>query len=466
MDRTVLSRAAVVCVLAAVAACSQVTSTFVCQVDSDCTQEPTARWAACEEYDQLLQLRRLVVHERLSLRRPRRRRVERRAPAAARAWAWVGGGLSSCDVAEVSPGVDDTCVRRTDGSVWCFGGGSAGATQVGLAVGTIAQLANGGAGLCAVYADGTLDCAEGPATGNIGITAKQVAIGASHVCAITDGHIDCWGTNASGELGNGSTTASATPQGVLAVVEQPRCRISSPASVVTSCEVESNDGLWCWGNNARDQLAQVVNTGNVDSPVAVILDQTPASVANGDQFACVLTTANEVACWGDETKGQTGQTGDTSSAPTQVTGLSSIAQITAGGDHACARASDGRVWCWGDNAAHESAAASVAVVATPTLVVDHDNKPLMFLDVDAGTQHTCGRLAPAGELVCWGDNTPTARSATGTTTTAGYPTAATLGCTARMGEALRAGPRASGLRASGPGTEPEPNSPKHLRPEA
>jgi alpha-tubulin suppressor-like RCC1 family protein len=79
-----------------------------------------------------------------------------------------------------------TCARRVDGSVWCWGSTLYGQTGSSANLGPVqarpAQVA--------------------------GVTdAKLLAAGFNHVCALLgDGSIDCWGWNASGQLGR--STAS------------------------------------------------------------------------------------------------------------------------------------------------------------------------------------------------------------------------------------------------------------------
>ena len=43
------------------------------------------------------------------------------------------------------------------------------------------------------------------------IIGTDLAVGADHACVMRDGNILCWGSNARGQLGNGTTTPSTTP---------------------------------------------------------------------------------------------------------------------------------------------------------------------------------------------------------------------------------------------------------------
>ena len=63
-------------------------------------------------------------------------------------------------------------------------------------------------------------------------------------CAVTaGGAVQCWGNNASGELGNNSTTQNLTPVQVMT--------LTSGATAVSvgwgfACAIQ-NGGVWCWG---------------------------------------------------------------------------------------------------------------------------------------------------------------------------------------------------------------------------
>ena len=97
-------------------------------------------------------------------------------------------------VTDVIAGHNHTCALSSDGQLRCWGLGSSG--QLGM--GNLANLfAPPSAGI-------NLD----------GVSAYRVAGGASHTCALrSNGTARCWGGNAVGQLGRGTTTNSASASG-------------------------------------------------------------------------------------------------------------------------------------------------------------------------------------------------------------------------------------------------------------
>jgi len=123
-----------------------------------------------------------------------------------------------------------------------------------------------------------------------------------------------------------------------------------------TCGLKAGGEVWCWGFNASGSLGDGTTT-NSQSPVQVFSAVTFASISIGatGTHACALSTTGEAYCWGDNTYGQVGNgtsSGGVSSPVTVSTGLT-FATITAGGYHTCAVTSLGSMYCWGRNYAGE-----------------------------------------------------------------------------------------------------------------
>lgn len=181
------------------------------------------------------------------------------------------------------------------------------------------------------------------------------------------------------------------------------------AGLDSTCAVDSEGTVSCWGLDDRGQLGRGLLTGVASIPAniddGVLGDQPSAvrAVTVGDRFACAVTMTGEVWCWGANDRAQLGGgVGEDASSPSQIAALSGITRLSAGASHACAVDGDSHASCWGDNGTQQSAGAADDVIAAPTLVVDEQGHALAVLDVAAGAAHTCGRATDA--VSCWGDN--------------------------------------------------------------
>ncbi|MGH7484376.1 MAG: RCC1 domain-containing protein, partial [bacterium] len=176
-------------------------------------------------------------------------------------------GLGSGVTAITADG-SHTCALTSTGAVQCWGKNDAGqlgnssasdpdcwcsAVPVpvsGLASG-VAYISAGGSHTCEVTSGGGVKCwgagyGDAPA-GVIGLTAdvSAVSAGSGHNCALMNaGGVKCWGSNSSGELGNGTTQASASPVDVIA--------LTGPVAAVSAgdgytCAATVAGGIKCWG---------------------------------------------------------------------------------------------------------------------------------------------------------------------------------------------------------------------------
>ena len=352
------------------------------------------------------------------------------------------------DVNAVTAGGSHNCSLSPTNGLQCWGGNAAGQLGDGTTTnsitpvsvsglsGTTSLAVAGTSHTCAVSGDGQTQCwgandlgqlGDGTTTASAtpvqvsGLTSAVTTItaGTNHTCAVRNAtDIRCWGNDSRGQLGDGGGYLQTTP--VVAT------EVANAASVSTlnyaTCIVTTSGAAQCWGRNNYGQLGNN-STTNTITPVSVTgLSQDVAAVTSGDDFACALTTTGGVQCWGRNNYGQLGNDSTTdSSVPVPVSGLSSgVSAISAVSSHVCALTTEGTVKCWGRNGYGQLGDASTTNRTTP---VNVQGLPSGITAVATGSFHSCA-LTEAGSVLCWGDNS-VGQIGDGTNTLRTTPTAVT-----------------------------------------
>jgi len=255
-----------------------------------------------------------------------------------------------------------------------------------------------------------------------GVTFVSIVTSSVSTCALTStGEVYCWGSNASGQLGNGTATASTTPVAVTMPTGVTFTAIS--AGFNHFCALTSAGDVYCWGSNSAGQLGDGTTT-NSATPVAVSMPAgvTFVEIRAGANQTCALTSAGIAYCWGNNSNGQLGNGSTTSSStPTIVTMPAGITfvSISVGTGHTCALTSTGITYCWGNNSNGQLGNGSTTSSSTPTIVTMPAG--ITFVIIHLGGNHTCA-LTSAGTTFCWGANA-NGQLGTGTTTGSTTPTA-------------------------------------------
>jgi alpha-tubulin suppressor-like RCC1 family protein len=231
-----------------------------------------------------------------------------------------------------------------------------------------------------------IPCSTRPVAVVGGLRFRNVSAGWQHTCGVApDNRAYCWGYNAYGQLGDRTTTNSPTPRAVAG----GRRFLSVSAGVHHTCGITTENRAYCWGWNAYGQLGDSTEVAMRLGPVLVTGGRRYQQLDAGGYHTCATTIYYRAFCWGRGDGGQLG-TGKASSSswPRRVAGGLSLERVTAGGGHTCGEARDNRAYCWGSG------------VLRPVAVTGG----LSFAQLTAGGVHTCGRT-PAAVAYCWGGNT-------------------------------------------------------------
>ena len=251
----------------------------------------------------------------------------------------------------------------------------------------------------------------------------QIGPGGGHTCALASGGgVNCWGNGVNGRLGNKSNTSLKLPGDP--VVDSGGNALDGIVQISGgfshSCALDSEGGVWCWGNGANGRLGNDASTDK-DHAVEVVDGDSSATALTGivqiggaSASPCALTEEGGVVCWG---KGNDGHLGNNSNADkdhpvdvvasgTDTTPLSGIVKISqsSASYHTCALTEEGDVVCWGKggngqlgNGNNANKNHPVAVVTSETVTTPLGG----IVQVTTGANHTCALTDQTG-VKCWG----------------------------------------------------------------
>jgi alpha-tubulin suppressor-like RCC1 family protein len=242
----------------------------------------------------------------------------------------------------------------------------------------------------------------------------SVSAASDHSCAVlSDGKVECWGTNDYGQLGNGTTTNSATPVQVSGITTA----VQVSAGEGHTCAVLGDQTVRCWGADYSGQLGNGATPTDITTPVEVegaggsgVLSGV-TQVSAGDGQTCAVLGDHTVRCWGDDSDGELGDGnfGTFSSTPVKVldtggalgSSLGNVAQVSAGTSFTCAVLStSGWVYCWGFDGDGDLGDSSTGDLNNDRLFPVRAGSITGAGDVSAGYNHACA--VTGGAVWCWG----------------------------------------------------------------
>jgi alpha-tubulin suppressor-like RCC1 family protein len=333
----------------------------------------------------------------------------------------TSGVLSGVTLTQIGVGSNSSCALSAAGAAYCWG------------VGAVGQLGNGSTTAIqntavAVTATGVLS----------GLTLTQITVGTTFVCALSNTGADfCWGANASGQLGNPATTASA------ATFDVPVAVMSQATMIATgynhSCMLR-NGKAYCWGDDTYGELGNNTTTTTPQStPVAVytggvLSGLTLIQISAGETWTCALASTGNAYCWGNNSTIGGGDvialgnnTATASSQAVLVSGGLTFTQISVGSDFACALTSAGVAYCWGNNHDGQIGNSSTSFEEVPVPVTTSGVLSGKTLTQIAAGGLTACALSSAGAAYCWGFGTSGQLGNSASSTTSAAVTVTTSG---------------------------------------
>jgi alpha-tubulin suppressor-like RCC1 family protein len=281
--------------------------------------------------------------------------------------------------AEVTVGHSHACNRTNAGTVTCWG------------LGQFGRLGNGSTTNRSL-----------PTLISGAQTYRSISAGYDHTCGVTTaGQVQCWGDNGSGELGTGDVNDRNVPATVIGVAGITFAEVTAGDS--HTCARTTAGAVYCWGENADGRVGDGTTTDRTQ-PVPINVGSPVVSVSTRDRNTCALTANGTAYCWGGNSNGSLGTgpgnpTGQLTPAIVQ-TGLSFVS-LRVGVLGVCGVATTGDGYCWGENAHGQLGVITLAITRNSPTRINGFGANTTYTLIAPGWAHSCG-VNPSGELGCWG----------------------------------------------------------------
>ena len=255
----------------------------------------------------------------------------------------------------------------------------------------------------------------------------------------SDGNAYAWGSNGSGQLGDGTRGDKRAPVMVRTPdrktypdLPEDFTYLQVSAGTDHSLAVGSDGNVYAWGLNGNGRLGDGTGSSRY-APVRVKTpdrktypdlpeDFTYLQVSAGDSHSLALGSDGNVYAWGLNGNGRLGdgttterhapvrvKTPDRKAYPDLPADFTYL-QVSAGGSHSLAVGSDGNVYAWGSNDHGQLGDGTSTTRYTPVRVRKPDRKTypdlpedFTYLQVSAGDSHSLA-LGSDGNVYAWGLN--------------------------------------------------------------
>jgi hypothetical protein len=198
------------------------------------------------------------------------------------------------------------------------------------------------------------------------LVARSMRMGTQHACAImTDRTMQCWGSNAQGERGLGTTTPPFAAPYFKSVVPGMTDIDEVALDDQRTCARSLAGDVWCWGINSYGQLGDGTTTRRT-SPTHVTLPSPAIDIAVSYRNTCAVLSDHNAYCWGYGASGALGNgLATNATTPSHVTGVTDAASIELGWASMCILRNNGHVACSGTGGGGDGTARALVVADVP-----------------------------------------------------------------------------------------------------
>lgn len=204
--------------------------------------------------------------------------------------------LTLAGAVAIGAGCYHTCAAIDDGSVKCWGRNNYGQIGDGSLVNRLAP----------VFASVTLSATD-VAIGAAHSCARSVVVGGSHSCGLTTtGEVKCWGADARGQLGDDNVAATLPRPWPAAVTTMSSGVVRLAAGRDHNCALRNTGALQCWGYNASIQLGDGTVVLRTPPVAASNVNGSIREIALGADSSCAVLASGDGTCWGHNAHGRLG----------------------------------------------------------------------------------------------------------------------------------------------------------------
>jgi len=255
---------------------------------------------------------------------------------------------------------------------------------------------------------------------NTGETITSVSLGSNYSSAITsEGRIFTWGYGVYGQIGDGTTANRYTPIEITSNFGLDVGETITSASLGSnhSSAISSEGRIFIWGSNAFGQIGDGTTTDRyipieITGNFSLNVGETITGVSLGSNHSSAITSEGKIFIWGFNSDGQLGDGTTTNrDTPTEITSNftlytgETITTVSLGYAHSSAITSEGRIFTWGANANGELGDGTIANRYTPTEITSDFSLSIeeIITSVSLGINHSAA-ITSEGRIFAWGYN--------------------------------------------------------------